>query len=150
MAGIIDADGYLGIQKTHRETFLNGIKYEICIKIGMNDEDFIKWLKASFGGNIHKRTFPDNRKDFYSWTIRGCKSVSPILDKVYPYLKVKKGQGELLKKFVKTFYRDNYEIVKNGEHKRGVHKQIKKEIRTKRERLYWNLRKLNQIGKLAA
>lgn len=149
MAGIVDGDGYLGIQKTHRDTFKDGIKYEVCIKIGMNNKEFIEWLKESFGGNIHERRFEDNRKTFYSWTIRGCKAIKPIIEKIYPYLKVKRKQGETLKKFLKTFYLDNYEMSAN-EGRGGVHREIKEHVRKEREMLYQDMRKLNQVGKVAA
>lgn len=135
VAGIIDGEGYLGIQKQHRSTYQDGIKYEACIKIGMTNKDLIVWFKNSFGGNIHHRKFKDNCKDAYTWTIRCNKRIIPFLDKVIPYLRIKKRQAEILRKFFKTYYDGN----KDGH-------TLKGNVKLERENLYKQIRVLNQRG----
>lgn len=144
LAGLIDGEGYLGIQKNKREDNIGGYGYMGVIKICMIDENIIKWLKNSFGGNFEKRIGKDNRQDSYGWTLRHGKNIEPFLNKVYPYLKVKRKQADILKKFFKTFNGDQYKIVENKlGYGTGVHKELNETTKEDREKLYWQIRKSN-------
>lgn len=143
LAGLIDGEGYLGIQKNKKEQNVGGYGYIGVIKICMTDKALIKWLKDSFGGYFHERKGKGNRQDSYDWTLRNERNIKPFLDKVYPYLKVKKKQADILKKFFKTFNGKQYKIVKNGEKKAGVHKELNGTTKENRENLYWQIRKSN-------
>jgi hypothetical protein len=145
LAGLIDGEGYLGIQKNPKESYVGGYAHVGVIKICMTDEVIIRWLKDSFGGNFYEREGKDGRKNSYEWCIRHGKNITPFLSKIYPYLKVKKQQAEVLKKFLKTFD-DKYKIVENKlGNSTGVHKELKDETRQNREKLYWQLRELKKL-----
>lgn len=138
VAGILDGEGYLGIQKQTGKMCSGGIKYEACIKVGMTDQNLINWLQSSFGGNIHHRIGTGKNKDSFSWTIRGNTKIKPFLDIVYPYLRVKKQQADVIRKYFKTFYDGNRDGYK-----------LKESVRNERDILCQQIRYLNHRGKLA-
>ena len=132
VAGYIDGESYLGLMKTRRHPTSVNPNYLPVIKIASVDEDIIVWLKESFGGWTEKRTFPEiNQRDAYSWTLSG-KKLEPFLRKVYPYLKIKKLQADILFKRFKMY-------------KPGL-PFLSEEI-DKMEKLYIQIRRLNKRGK---
>ena len=144
VAGLIDGEGSLEIQK--KDT-----KYQTRIRICMTDERTIIWLKESFGGYFGTRKFDDNWKDAYVWDIHNNRLVKPFIEKVYPYLRIKRKQAEIIKEFLKTFNSESYKIVKNNsEYHNGRHKELSDKTLVKRERLFQEMRLLNKKGKCAA
>ena len=146
LAGLIDGEGYIGIQKQTRKHNIDGYGYMGVLKICMTDKYLIKWLSDSFGGYFGERIGKDGRKDSYEWCLRHERNVKPVLDKVFPYLKVKRKQAEVLKKFFGTFNPNAYKIVKNrlGNNGTGYHKELKTEIKEYREKLYLELKQLKK------
>jgi len=136
LAGYIDGEGYLGIiPNCHKSS------YTAKLKIASVDKEIIDWLKDSYGGSIWKRKFHNNSKDAYNWTLEG-KNLLPFLEKVRPYLKLKKKQADLL--------------IQKEKIKRDIHKYNKgarngivysKEIKEKIDYFYKEIRKLNHRGK---
>ncbi len=93
LAGIIDGEGYVGVMKRKRYDDLSKKHYQAVIKVIMTDKELITWLKESFGGSFEVRKFDNFKwKTSYGWTMRGQKT-KPILEKVLPYLRVKKQQA---------------------------------------------------------
>lgn len=136
IAGIIDGEGYLGIQKQTGKKYSDGIKYEACIKVGMTDQKLITWLQISFGGNIHHRIGTGKNKDSFTWTLRGNRKIKPFLDKVYPYLRIKREQADVIRRYFKTFYDGNRDGYK-----------LKKSIKSERDVFCQQIRSLNHRGK---
>ncbi len=146
VAGLIDGEGCLEIQKEDS-------KYQARIRVVMTDEIMIRWLKESFGGYFEKREFDnDNWKDAYGWTIKNNIMVKPFIEKIYPYLRLKKKQAGIIKEFLKTFNSKSYWIVKNEKKSdyhngNGSHKELTDGILGKREKLFQEIRLLNKKGK---
>jgi len=148
LAGLIDGEGSLEIRKEIRKGIGGSNEYyRPRVRITLTTESLIKWLKESFGGWICKR-HPGNPKwaDSYEWVMMGS-SMKPILDKITPYLRIKKEHAEILKKFLKTFDKKCYETKNIGNKFTGENKVVKETIWKEREKLYYNIRKLNKKGK---
>ncbi len=149
VAGIIDGEGSIGITRVTKPQNKKQIGHNARIRVTMTDKDIIYWLKNSFGGyaTFEKRPYP--WKDCYTWTIRDSDIVKRFLDKVYPYLRVKKKQADIMRQMIKTFENSSYNMVQNFSHNHyfGVHREIKEEIFTRREELCRQLKALNQKGK---
>ena len=145
LAGIIDGEGCLDIRKMKNDRRY----YSARLRVGMVDKEFIEWLRNSFGGSIYCRKQNGNNRTSYTWQV-DAKMTMKILEKIYPYLRLKKKQAEIVMKFWKT---KKYIIVPNkriiNPHNK-VHKELLPEIRKKRDSLYWQLRSLQIKGKNAA
>lgn len=140
IAGIIDGEGSIGLQKNKKSECVNGINYVPRLRIGMIDKEFIEWLKNSFGGWIYHRKQNGNNKDSYTWQVEG-KVMKEIIKKVYPYLRIKKKHAEIIMKFWKT---KEYVVIPKS------HKELKPEIRVMRDNLYQQLIKIQIKGKNVA
>ena len=134
VAGYIDGEGYFGIIPNFKKS-----SYREVLKITSVDGDIINWLQKSFGGSVHKRIFKTNSKDAYCWTLEG-KNLVPFIEKVIPYLKLKRKQAELIleKRKLRKFYEDK------GERKGIIYPNWVKE---KVQYLYQEIRRLNFRGK---
>ena len=146
VAGLIDGEGSLEIQKSER-------KYQTRIRVCMVNEDLIRWFQNSFGGYFSKREFENYCwNTAYVWDIHSNRLVKPFIEKIYPYLRVKKKQAEVIKKFLKTFNSSSFQIVKNkkesGYHKgNGSHKELTDKVIKQREQFYYQIKELNKRGK---
>jgi len=135
VAGLLDGEGSLEIRRDNR-------KHEARIRVCLTNKELIDWLYNSFGGYLSERKFNDNRwNDAYVWCIKGTKKVSPFIEKVYPYLKIKKEHAGVIKRFLKTFNSNSYELINNS------YKQLKNEVIEKREKYYYEIKELNKRGK---
>lgn len=95
-AGIIDGEGYIGINKKYSKTHSSGYQYHIRIDVTMTDFCIPIWLQSQFGGSvyIHKGiNKPDMR-----WNIT-CRDAEKFLIAILPFLIVKKKQAELALQF---------------------------------------------------
>lgn len=144
LAGLIDGEGSLEIQKRKKTGCKRGHNYVARLRVCMTDKEIIEWLKDSFGGYIYERQGKGNCKDSWSWTIH-YSNVKPILMKIRPYLKIKRKRAEILRKFLNTFDSKHYEIKKNKNHG-GKHKELKDNIWDYRKELYQQMRQLNKKG----
>jgi len=79
LAGLIDGEGYLKIEK-------NGA---IRLIIGMTDRKAIYWIKDNFGGNVTMQYTQKGRR-FYVWRINQGKDLFYILLLVIPFLVTKR------------------------------------------------------------
>lgn len=136
LAGIIDGDGYIGLLRNGRnnkKSFHSSRDYIYTptVKVAMVDKEFILWLKESFGGNFETRLAYGNARESYCWTLRKA-SVEKFLHEIYPYLRIKKKQAELIFKF------KNLNL--------GPGKPIDDDNWTKRDVLYNQFRVLNKRG----
>ena len=143
LAGIIDGEGSIDIQKSKKDSCITGYHYSPRLRIGMIDEKFITWLKNSFGGYVFKRTGYGNNSDSWTWQVSG-KIMKEIIIKIYPYLRIKKEHAEIIMKFWKT--KEYKPIYCNGH----GHKELTSEMREKRNNLFERLKTLQIKGKNAA
>lgn len=104
IAGIIDGEGSIIINKLKESKGTHLYRYQLFVKVVNTDERLLKYLsqKTSTSYFKDKRTNNTNRRNTFSihWSI---KSSVQILQKIYPYLVIKKEQVDLALNFVKTF-----------------------------------------------
>jgi hypothetical protein len=178
LAGIIDGEGTIRIGFSNKDSRGNPTKfYYASISVGMTDYKVIKLLADTFGSNVREERVL-GRKLMYRWGTSGNKIVPKILEKIIPYLIVKKRQAELVMEFCRTFQDEELprerECLECGKIKhiqghglcnacyarRIRHKSempsifirggrvTTKEIQ-RREDFYWKVRKLNAVGAAA-
>jgi len=140
IAGFLDGEGYFGIMKRHKGR--ERADYLPVIKATSVDKEIIEWFYKSYGGWMNKRKFKNkNQKDAYTWVLAG-KKIEPFLRKIYPYLKLKKKQADILLKRIKLY-------DKIGTGKRigsGSNLKYPDEIMREIKDLYRQIRKLNKRG----
>lgn len=132
IAGFIDGEGYLGIIKKSSKICSIGYYYTPCLKISQitRNDNVLKAIKEFIGhGNLElRKTMRVNTSDSSSLEFRGMKRVTPIIEKLYPYLIVKKRQSKILMEFAK---------LPSGSHNKSD---------AKRTELYEQIRLLNKKG----
>jgi len=150
LAGLIDGEGCMEIQKRKKPECFLGYYYVARVRITSTDKEIIEWLKESFGGWISERKGVDRNRDSWEWCLSYGKA-KKFIEKVCPYLKIKKKQAEILREFYRTFGKNSYRIVENRLGRgTGYHKELKKEILEKREKLYQQIKALNKKGRVPA
>lgn len=147
MAGVMDADGCFMITKHKRkwkDHFVNPC-YLPCLKISMVEIEAIEFVNDEIGIGDYKldrtriRKYKDGRyvgtsfgsKPIYDWFLRNRKIIIPVLEKLIPYLKVKKDRATHLLHY-----------CKNITVKKGSTKISDKELAF-REEAYLKMRKFN-------
>lgn len=137
IAGFVDGEGYISIYPVTRKTTY----FISCIKITNTNKEIIEWLHDSYGGYFYTRNFGKNKwKTAYTWTLTD-KKVVPVLQKITPYLKIKRKQAEIVLKREKLKER----CQNLGERKGMVYSEaILKEI----ENCYLEIKLLNKRGNL--
>lgn len=103
LAGLLDGEGYFGILCMKRGnkkdwSLLRNKQYIPVLKMASTDEEIVKWLKSSFGGTFETRKSQGNRKESYMWSLRK-KSVLDFVREIYPHLRIKKKQADILLRF---------------------------------------------------
>lgn len=102
LAGIIDGEGTVYIQKVDRKTFFD---YFPRIQIISTNKDLIVWIKDIFGGIVTSR---DRSNENRNWRLQHTwytsrKIMDILLPFILPYLIIKKNQVEVMIEFRKTF-----------------------------------------------
>lgn len=120
LAGLIDGEGYIGIVKVKKgnkkQWFSNReFIFHPILKVAMTDENIIRWLKDSYGGTFEVRKSHHNAKESYGWQLRKSQT-RDFISKIYPYLRVKKRQAEIILRFPKHIA--GYPIPDDVYHKR--------------------------------
>lgn len=152
IAGFVDGEGYIGIISDERRTnHRRTTSYTCVLKIANTNKEIIDWFHRSYGGTIHDREMKENQKHAYCWTLAGPKLV-PFLEKIHPYLKIKKQQAEIVKRLRKTVTPSSYEHIKRKSKNGGnfISKTTKPEILKLRNELYQKCKELNRRGILHA
>lgn len=91
LAGIFDGEGSICV-------WMNCKRYDnmnVTVSIGMNDRQAIDLFRAAFGGSITiiKRANPRHRNSL-RWSVK-CRKAKPVLERLLPYLLIKKQQALL-------------------------------------------------------
>lgn len=93
LAGIIDGEGYIGINKS--KNYQGKPLFKLRVVVCNTNTDLIKWLVDNFGGYItKKKTYSYKHKVSYNWKVN-CDKAGDVLSLVLPYLIIKKRQAEL-------------------------------------------------------
>jgi len=102
IAGIIDGEGSISIIRQVHTAHSAYYSYFGRVQVGMTDKIIPAWLQAEFGGELHLRKPSNpNWKERWDWTVN-CQKALDFLEQVLPYLKIKKGQAELVVEFQKN------------------------------------------------
>jgi hypothetical protein len=128
LAGIIDGEGSIGIDKQSPCKSRKTTYYAIRLLVVNTNVPLLDWLKENFKGNIIKRPKIENRRQCYVWSIFSCNAVN-ILKECLPFMIVKKRQAELLIEFM-------------GLDKRGWN--VPEDVQKRRIELYDELRHVNK------
>lgn len=132
IAGFVDGEGYMGIVKKTSKFCGAGYYYTPVLKIAQisRNDEVLKAIREFIGfGNLETRKFKDkNSSDATSLEFIGMKRVTPIVEKLYPYLIVKKKQAKILMDFAK--------LPRGAKHKSDL----------QRTRLYEQIKFLNRRG----
>ena len=96
LAGIIDGEGCIRIRRRRRGSYWCYYSY---IRVAMTNQSVLMLLQYHLGGYVGKQTkLPSHRKEQYYWGIE-CRAAIIALQKLLPYLKIKKAEAELAIKF---------------------------------------------------
>jgi hypothetical protein len=143
IAGFIDGEGCLTINKRKISRNQKNDFYSIRIIISNTNLDILEWICSIVGGSIHK-TINENelkRKQGYALCLN-VKDAINLLKNISPFLKVKNLQANYLLRFV--------ELKKSFSRKRsnGRYGTLKSsdEYMKLQEEIYRKIRKLNQRG----
>jgi len=91
LAGIIDSDGCIGIQK-----YSNCNAYRVILTIVQRDMALIEYLFSTFSGSVNVvGVNRHGKKDFYLRWVVTDKKAMVVLKQCLPYLKLKKAQAFL-------------------------------------------------------
>lgn len=95
MAGFVDADGSISISTVAKRK-----RYIPKITVCNCDQRVVELFSNKFGGKVRKRTWKNkNWRPNYEWTLT-CKKASSVIEKLFPYLQIKKRQAKLVLKAV--------------------------------------------------
>ena len=96
IAGFVDGEGHISIYPFVRKDRDNQVYYKAQFKVTNTNKEIIEWLKASFGGWIYTQNMSNPlHKIAYTWSL-DSKNLKLVLQSIYPYLKIKKKQAELV------------------------------------------------------
>ncbi len=132
VAGIIDGEGCVQIQKVKPHNREKSEQYKLQLRVYNTDRSLIEYLNQLFPAYTYDGSEKrNNRRKQFCWHANGKKTVI-ILQQVLPYLVVKKEQALLAIEFYETFNR-YYGIF-----------GVPVEVRQLRLRLYQECRRLKK------
>jgi hypothetical protein len=100
IAGFIDGEGCLHISKRKPGRNRKTMSYAIKILISNTKISILKWIQSLFEGSLHKLPHRElNRANAYQLQFN-VKDSYKLLSLIYPYLKLKKTQADILLKFL--------------------------------------------------
>lgn len=110
IAGIIDGDGSFSLIRENR---VSGYKYYPCIQLSNVFEGMIDMLHQLFGGTKKIKSPQGHAKKIqYVWNVRGLDSCKNVLQRIIPYIVLKKKQANLLLNYVINADKLNPEMEK--------------------------------------
>ena len=102
VAGLMDGDGSFSIIKENRK---RGPIYSPCIQLSNVFEGMTNFIFDLFGGSVKQKSKqPHARKTQYVWNVRGFESCKSFIEKVIPYLVLKKERAKYMLEFINKFY----------------------------------------------
>lgn len=94
MAGILDGDGSFSVLKSHNS-------YAPCIQLSNAFKGMSEYLFDKFAGSLRiKKPQKSHHKPLYVWSVRGMGSAKNVLDKVIPFLVLKKERAKFMHEFI--------------------------------------------------
>jgi len=99
IAGLFDGEGSISTVFSNNKK--NHLYLTICIT--NTDREILEWIKDILGGSIGIHHRPRGYRTCYRWVINHRLAIGRIMNALYPYLRIKKKQTELLLKLLNTF-----------------------------------------------
>jgi len=101
IAGFVDADGSIGIERRKRAS--GEVGYSVKLYITNADRETMDWLVTNLNGSVYltNRNSPKHHQTMWRWVVRG-KKAGPIIQKLLPYLHLKKKRAEIAMRFIET------------------------------------------------
>lgn len=135
LAGIIDGEGsFIIIARKAKQC----ISYKPSIEINNTSKELIDWIDNNYEGmSLPNPILKDRCKPIWTW-VANHQHVIPIIDKVFPYLVIKKEQALLVK-----------ELAMSVNPKRDTNGRFaipSKKVLSRRAYLRLKLRELNKRG----
>jgi len=141
LAAIIDGEGSIGVElsspctikRNGKEVWQRKKNYYICrVAVINTNTGLLDWIKENFKGSIstHNKGAA-NRKPCYRWQLFG-KDQKAFLEKIIPFLFIKKKQAELVLKLRNT-------VGKTG-------RLLTDEVLEKRRQIWLKCKELNKLG----
>uniref|UniRef100_A0A6M3JES2 Putative HNH homing endonuclease n=1 Tax=viral metagenome TaxID=1070528 RepID=A0A6M3JES2_9ZZZZ len=98
-AGIIDGEGYIGIKYTGRKS---GRRYRtLRVEVGNTNKILIDWLQLHYGGSYYQAKSKPQNRQYWKWGL-SAKQAAAFLEKILPYLLIKKYEAALAIEFQKN------------------------------------------------
>lgn len=105
MAGILDGDGSFSVLKSHNS-------YHPCIQLSNAFKGMSEYLFDVFAGSKRiKKPQQDHHKILYVWSVRGLDSAKNVLNKVMPFLVLKKERAKYMLDFIEKSKVKKLELV---------------------------------------
>ena len=137
LAGIIDGEGTIRIEKANRIKTNWVPRYSAAICAVNTNQEVIELLRQTFTPqcNMRKVEVLQSRKPCYRWGTSGSQITQGILEKLLPFLVIKRSQAELVLEFCRK--KKSFANFKGG---------VSKEELLWREEFYQKVKKLNATG----
>ncbi len=141
LAGLIDAEGCFRIGQFQSKRVGRSRSYISVLEIGNTKFNIFPWLIERFGGTIvYRKPTSRNHNPMIIWSLKS-KALHQILNKIHPFLKVKKERCEKLMQLRDTT------IPNGGNRKSDEFKIRQSKIILERESIVEDLHKLNAKGR---
>lgn len=116
LAGYIDGDGCFYIDTVKAKTGPNPFVHRTILKFASVDESIMIWLKDFIGLNywikcVSKKRKHLNRRDVFEANVSG-ETLDKLLERIYPYLCIKKQHCEIMMKMRKTYMKPKKGIIR--------------------------------------
>lgn len=142
LAGLFDGEGSFCICRQPSTKSKDGhenIYLHPLVRIGMTNKDVVKMIHETFKvGKFYNEGVRKDRPSYkymYRWNVGSRKECIEVIEKLLPYLKVKKRQAELVLKFCKEWKDANIRYYRQDP-----------EILREREELFLMVKELNRTG----
>lgn len=99
-AGILDGEGYFAIHNRGYSKRFKRDKIGLRICVRSTDKALVEWLHKHYGGRLNYDVDKRNVKYQHDWSVHGSAGLSDVLDKVIPYLIIKKDIARKMQTFM--------------------------------------------------
>lgn len=101
LAGVIDSDGWIAINKSHTTTRTSQFpRYAIRVALEQCEPEAAQLAASLFGGRVHRRTTWTTMvgRPSFHWELTGS-GAEAALGELVPFLRIKKAQGQYALRF---------------------------------------------------